>query len=270
MVVFSMFLIGCFIAAASSARLGKRVWSPRVFAWRNPLRQSPTIDLRPDSPLLINNPRYYSFMSIGSGIGGVLHFDITNRSNKPVHSYQCRYYSPIRVGNGSYGSIPETGLLARQSRDDAISANEYAPLTLTIDFVQFADGTTWFSNSPQSTVKSDGLKAGAKAAANYLLTVMNRDGVQAVMTNLPRIHADVSEPSGAATNPHYVLTGMNQDGVQAVPKPDESAPYRTANNPEFGIFGFYCGVTNIAVRVENEYREGGPQRVERFLRSYQE
>jgi hypothetical protein len=238
LIAFFTFIVGCFIAGVSSAQVGKRVWSPRVFAWRNLLRPSPKIDLRADSPLLISNPRYYSFMSIGSGIGGVLHFDITNRSNKPVHSYDCRYYSPIPVGNGSYGSQPETGLFPGQSRDDSISAHEYAPLTLTIDFVQFEDGTTWFSNSPDSTVKSEGLEAGAKAAVSHLLAVMSRDGVGTVMATLPRIHADVRGPNGVGAN------------------------------PEFGIFGFYCGVTNIAVRVQHEYREGGPQRAEAFLRSY--
>ena len=225
-------------AAKRSDHLGKQVWAPRVFEWRNPFRQSPQIDLQPDSPLLITRPRYYSFISIGSGVGGVLRFDITNRSNKPVHSYDCRYYSPVPVGNGSYGTQPE-GLLPGHSRDDSISADEYAPLTLTIDFVQFEDGTTWFSNSPHSTVKAEGLEAGARAAASYLLAVMGRDGVGTVMTTLPRIHADVSEPNGAAAD------------------------------PEFGIFGFYCGVTNIVVRVEHEYKDGGAERVERFLRSYE-
>jgi hypothetical protein len=229
---------GVLSVAKRSDHLGKQVWAPRVFEWRNPLRRSPQIDLQPDSPLLITRPRYYSFMSIGSGVGGVLRFDITNRSNKAVYSYDCRYYSPVPVGNGSFGSQPEEGLLPGRSRDDSISAHEYAPLTLTIDFVQFADGTTWFSDSPQSTVKPDGLKAGAKAAANYLLTVMSRDGVQTVMTSLPRIHADVSAPFGAPTN------------------------------PEFGIFGFYCGVTNIAVRVQHEYKDSGARGVEIFLRSY--
>jgi hypothetical protein len=178
-------------------------------------------------------------MSIGSGIGGVLRFDVTNGSNKAIHSYDCRYYSPVPVGNGSYGSQPDQ-FLPGQSRNDSISADEYAPLTLTIDFVQFADGTTWFSNSPQSRVKPDGFRAGTKAAARYLLTVMTRDGTQTVVDGLPRIHADVREPAGPATN------------------------------PEFGSFGFYCGVTNIAVRVENEYKNRGSQGVETFLRSYLE
>ena len=236
LVVFTAVVL---IAAKASNSLGKQIWSPGVFAWRNPLRPAPKIDLRPDSPLIISNPRYYAFMSIGSGVGGVLRFKVTNRSNKVIHSYDCRYYSSVPGGNGSYGNQPEQ-LLPGQSRDDSISAHEYAPLTLTMDFVQFADGTIWFSNSPQSTVKPDGLRAGATAAATYLLAVMNRDGSQPVVDSLPLIHADVRDPMDTATH------------------------------PEFGIFGFYCGVTNIAVRVEHEYRNGGAQGVETFLRSYKE
>jgi hypothetical protein len=233
------FIIGVFSAAIWSAHLGKRVWSPRVFAWRNPLRQPPRIELQADCPLLITNPRYYSFVSIGSAVGGVLNFDITNTSNKLVHSYDCRYYSPVPVGNGSYGTQPDEGLLPGQLDHGSISAHEYAPLSVTIDFVQFADGTTWLDSSPHSTIKPEGLRAGAKAAATYLLDVMNRDGVQTVMAMLPRIHAEVREPNAAA------------------------------NYPEFGIFGFYAGVTNTTVRLEHEYKDGGAERVETFLRSYQ-
>ena len=234
------FSFGLLSASIWFGSLGKRGRSPRVFAWPNPLRQPPQIDLRPDSPLLISNARYYSFMSIGSAVGGELRFDITNRSNKLVHSYQCRYYSAVRGGNGSHGTQPDNGLLTGQSRAHSISAHEYFPLTLTIDFVQFVDGTTWFSSSPDSMVKPDGLRAGATAAADYLVGVMNREGVESVLDHLPRIHADVRNP-------------------------DEQAA-----NPEFGLFGFYSGVTNTAVRVEHEYNDGGAKRVEAFLRSYQQ
>src|SRR5437870_13250445 len=85
------FIIALLSAAMSAAHLGKRVWSPRVFARPNPLRPPPKIDLPPDSPLVINNPRYYSFMSIGSSGGGVLRFEFRNRSDMVVHSYQTRY-----------------------------------------------------------------------------------------------------------------------------------------------------------------------------------
>lgn len=238
-IAFFIFTLACLIAVASSAHLGERVSSPRVLALPNPLRRPPEIALQPDSPLLISAPRYYWFISISSGIRSDLRFEVTNRSDKVIHSYDCRYYSPVPGGNGSYGAQPE-GLFPGQSRDDLISTQEYAPLTLTIDFVQFADGSTWFSSSPQSTVKPDGFRAGAKAAADYLLGVLNENEVQTVMDTLARIHAEVSDPDFPNLE------------------------------TESGVFGFYCGVTNIAVRVEQEYKNGGAQGVDRFLRAYSE
>jgi hypothetical protein len=38
----------------------------------------------------------------------------------------------------------------------------------------------WLASSPQPTIKTEGLNAGAKAAATCLLAVMNRDGVQRI------------------------------------------------------------------------------------------
>jgi hypothetical protein len=233
--------VGALTTAGCSAHIGQRVWSPHVFAWRNFLRQPPKIDYQTDAPLLITNPRYYSFMSIGSGVGGVLRFDIINRSDKPIHSYDCRWYSPNQMGNGAYGAWgnpQEASLLPTQSTEGAISAHEYFELTLTIDFVQFSDGTTWYSTRPEATVKPEGVEAGAKAAAEYLRKVLEQEGVAAVMRELPRIHADV--PS---------------DFLK--PQVDK-----------FGTFGFYSGVTNMAVRIKHAYEEGGLERVEAVIRSF--
>ena len=119
--------VGTLAAVGCSAHLG-RGSSPHVVTWRNFLRQPPKIEYQPDSALLITNPRYYSFMSIGSAIGGVLRFDIINRSNKPIHSYQCRWYSPNQMGNGAYGTWAnpqETSLLPGKSTEGAISAHDY-------------------------------------------------------------------------------------------------------------------------------------------------
>lgn len=49
--------VGAFAAAGCSAHLGRRVWSPHVFAWRNFLRRPPKIEYQPDVPLLITNPQ---------------------------------------------------------------------------------------------------------------------------------------------------------------------------------------------------------------------
>jgi hypothetical protein len=180
-------------------------------------------------------------MSISSAIGGVLRFDIINRSDKPIHSYQCRWYSPNQMGNGAYGAwanSQEANLLPGQSTEGGISAHEYFELTLTMDFVQFSDGTTWFSTSPEATAKPEGVEAGAKAAAEYLLKLLNREGAAAVIRELPRIHADV--PSD----------------------------FFTVELDKFGTFGFYCGVTNMAVRIRHANEEGGLERVASAIRSF--
>jgi hypothetical protein len=231
-------LIAGVIVAEPNSAPGPKFKFQRVFKWRNYFRTPPKIDVPPESPLLISSARYYSFMSIGSGIGGELNFVLTNRSIKPIHSYNCRYYSPVSEGNGAYGSQPDQGLLSGKSRTDSINRHDYVPLTLTIDFVQFADGTTWLSDRSDSTVTAEGLDAGAKAAALYLLKIMSRDGADRVIATLPWIHAVVSKPQSAES--------------------------------KYGVFGFYCGVTNTAVRVAEEFRNNGAEGVDKYLRSYRE
>lgn len=231
------FTLGALAAAAWSKHLGRRVWSPRVFAWRNILRRPPLIEHQPGSPLLITNPRYFAFASLGSAVGGVLRYTVANRSVKPVHSYACRYYSAAPHGSGAYGSQPAGGLPQGQSREDSIAAHDYHELTLTIDFVQFADGAMWFSGDPKATVKTEGVRAGAKAAVAHLLRLLERGGPDAVLAALPRIHADVEGPFGHAAD------------------------------DEYGVFGFYSGVTSAAVRVGHAYAEGGAGAVESALRA---
>ena len=237
----ALLTLGALTVAAWSMHLGRKVWSPRVFAWRNFFRQPPKIAVHPDSPLLIINPRYYSFASFGSTIGGVLRFEVVNRSSKPVHSYDCRYYSPEGRGNGAYGAWggeQETSLLPGRSTSGSISAHEYVPLTLTIDFIQFADGTTWFSLAPDATTKPAGMEAGRQAAAEHLLKTLERDGAAAVLKGLPEIHVAVqSNPFGSEAR-------------------------------EFGSFGFHNGVTNMVVRVRHAHETGGLENVEAVVRRF--
>jgi hypothetical protein len=144
------------------------------------------------------------------------------------------------LGNGAFGAWggpQETSLLPGQSTEGSISAEEYFPLTLTMDFVQFTDGSTWFSNATEATVRPEGVARGAKAAADYLRGVLEREGADAVMQTLPRIRAEVEEP----------------------PEPGARR--------EFGTFGFYSGVTNVSVRLRHAYEEGGLQEVEAALQS---
>lgn len=233
---FLLVLFGVPAALAWSAQIGRKVWSPRVFAWRNFLKEQPTIRNQPGAPLLIVNTRFYSFASFISSVGTVLKLDLRNVSGKHIHSFTISYRSPDPLDTGSIGVQPERILPPGQSADSGISARGKDRITLMVDFVQFSDGSTWYSDPPNYTVKPEGVRAGARAAHKYLLGVLQSKGASAVMDALPGIHAEVSDADFFRTKEVY------------------------------GFGGFYSGVTNTAVRVEYAYRQGGLSKVEEFLK----
>ncbi len=222
-------------AVGYSSHLGRKVWSPRVFAWRNPFKPQPIIEEQLSSPLRIVDTRFYSFMSIGSSIGSVLKLDFKNISSKPIHSFSVSYYSPDPLDTGGFGCQPETPLQPGQSQTSGVSSRGRDRVNFSIDFVQFADGDIWYSDPPSATVKPEGVRAGAQAATEHLLRILESDGAAAVMDALPRIRADVDYPD-------------------------------FSTREVFGHSGFYCGVTNTEVRVQHAYQEGGLSQVEDLLR----
>lgn len=188
----------------------------RVFTWRNFLRRAPRIDVEPTCPLQINDPRYYSFASLGSRVGTLLRFSVVKTSSETVHSYTWRHSSPVLFENGAYGVHPEHGLASGRSQPEACHLGQRCPLTLTTDFVQFADGSTWFSTSDGGVVQPVGVEAGARAAATYLLEVLEREGSDAVLRTLPRIHADVPDPLPTAGTAYGIrlLCGRDEHSGQ--------------------------------------------------------
>ena len=174
-------------------------------------------------------------MSIGSSIGSVLKLDFKNVSNKLIHSFSVSYYSPDPLDTGGFGCQPETLLQPGQLETTGESSRGRDRVNFSIDFVQFADGDVWYSDPPSATVKPEGVKAGAQAAAEHLLKILESNGAVAVMDALPRIRADV----------YYPDFSMRE---------------------VFGHSGFYCGITNIEVRVQYAYQEGGLPQVEDLLR----
>lgn len=235
-IAFLAFVVGVLAAISWSARIGRRVWSPRVFAWRNFLRKRPGIERQPTVPLLLMRPRFYSFIPYDTSVGSVLEFEVKNVSGKPVHSFTVSYTAAPPFHGGAFGCQPREGLQAGKTQPSKISARDKEIISLSIDFVQFTDGITWYADPPKATVKPEGVRVGAQAAAKHLLKEFELGGAPAVMNALPRIHADVF--------------------VWPV----------TATREVHGSFGFYCGVTQASVCVERAYREGGSDQVEAVLR----
>lgn len=226
---------GALALAGWSAEIGRRVWSPRVFAWRNPFKPQPIIEDQPGCPLRLVRPRFYSFMAIGSAIGSVLRVEAENASDKAIHSFVISYRSQEPVDTGSGGWQPEPLLLPGQSHTIGTSSQGDDRVTFTVDFVQFADGDVWYATPPRATVKPEGVRAGARAAAEYLREVLESEGAAAVMQALPYIRLRVESPPFSTREAH-------------------------------GHFGFYDGVTNTVVRVERAYQRSGLSGVEDFLR----
>lgn len=226
---------GVSTALAWSAGVGRRVWSPRVFGWRNPLMPEPAVAAQPGCPLRIDNTRFYSFKSLLSSVGSVLKFDVRNVGVRAVHSFALSYHSPDPLDTGAISVRPERLLRAGEAHDAGISARGKDRVTLTIDFVQFADGGTWYADPPRETVKPEGVRAGAEASLRYLRGVLAAQGAAALMGELPAIRLGVKDP------------GLSTWGA-------------------YGGFGFDSGVTNTVVRVERARREGGLAGVAALLR----
>lgn len=215
------------IAFSSAASAG------RIFTWRNYFKPSPGIEQQSDAPLVIRNPRFYSHWSWGYGIGGTLNYDVVNVSQKPVHSFYESQDSGEPQGPGGTLSQPESALKPGDSMSARTSVSGKGRVTLTFEFVQFADGTTWYSNTGQKLVHPDGVRAGAREAAEHLIKVLESSGPEAVLNSLPRIHADVNDR----------MSTLNTWG-----------------------FGHYCGVTNVGVKVQHANQEGGLRAIEGALR----
>src|SRR5689334_19412179 len=193
----------------------------RILNWRNFLRQRPLVNQH-QAPLSILNPRFYSFTALKSGAGCFLYFDVLNDGDVPVHSFAESHSSTYLADNGSGVIQPERPLLHGEVSTLVISVSGSARLTLSIDFIQFADGEVLFTNTAPKSISPDGVRAGREAAINHLRHIFEENGAMEVMRLLPRLHAEVT------------------DGMR--------------NIDDWG-YGFYCGVTNIEVCLRNAYEK---------------
>jgi hypothetical protein len=205
----------------------------RVFTWRNYFKSSPAIEQQSDSPLVIRKPRYYSYWSWGYSIGARLDYEVVNVSQKPIHSFFESHRSGEASDSGGSGLQPEPALKPGASTAMHTSVSGKGRVTLKVEFVQFADGTTWYSKDGQKLVHPDGVRAGAREAAEHLIKVLESSGPEAVLKSLPRIHLDVRD----------TMSTFNTWG-----------------------FGHYCGVTNVEVKVQHANQEGGLRAINGALR----
>jgi len=164
-----------------------------------------------------------------------VHFTITNVANRPIGAYTIRYrfFSGRRsAGGGNDLSDRETlsvALTPGGSDSDSIGEGENVgvPVTaiaLSVDFVEFVDGSRWGADLDRSGENIDGYRAGARAAAEALRNL-----------DRPGMEADLA-----------AITG--RDGDLGLQPPNGKG--------EIWLAGFHRGIQFMKGRVAMALREG--------------
>jgi len=200
----------------------KRQWPAIRFATpRRPLR-SFNCDQLAYCPLTIEDPQRCFSVSLGFGVRvrRVIAVAVTNRSATAVHSFALRFLRSHAPHSSGIGVQPER-LLPGASHWSQLHDPEEGCSGACVDFVQFTTGDVWSGQDRDALVTDAGLAAGSAAAVEFLQHTMARLGAEAIIAALPRIHADVVAPTRA---------------------------------PTFGPFGYYAGVTRVAVGLQSAFK----------------
>jgi hypothetical protein len=156
---------------------------------------------QPGSPLSIGN------MVIAESEDGQMPeitFTVTNKSDKVIIAYAIKH-------EGAFGQGPLTGVIANISPDSErallpgrspqmeIAGIEYSgmpeTMILSVDFVEFADGTRWGLDTMKTGERVDGTRAGVQAVRDALMPILKTAGVDAVVQLLDTIEPQADQSS---------------------------------------------------------------------------
>lgn len=131
---------------------------------------------------------------------------ISNSTDKPVSAYAIKYEivlnGQLRSGGVELNNISaaQSLLQPNQTRTDFIGGVHYESpidrIVVSIDFVEFTDGTTWGVDTYSSGEVLAGLRAGAQTATKYLRRLLTEQGSASFAERLERVADDVSIPVG--------------------------------------------------------------------------
>jgi hypothetical protein len=193
---------------------------------------------QPNSPLLISSVKFD-----GTSHGQPeITFNITNVSGKSVSAYAIR--EDVRAGGRTRSSsllfdleLVDKVLSAGQSvtRADVFAplAEEPNSLSLSVDYVEFSDGTMWGADSFRSAEQVAGERESARLAISRLTEVLNTKGPSAVVEAVDSGFDSLMPPAG------------------------HSARW---------VEGFNRGGRVMSARLKDAFRRGGASEVERVLR----
>ncbi len=160
---------------------------------------------QPDSPLLLSN--VVSKWRISTDDKGekwnmlVVEFSSQNVSDKSIRAYTIRQFNGEFSNNNGMTSFsyPATATFFKpyqiRSEDIGESGLQKIPenIKIAVDFVEFADGSTWGQDISKSAQRLEGLRAGAEASLEYLKNTNKQNGIEAVIKSLDEIKVAPTE-----------------------------------------------------------------------------
>jgi hypothetical protein len=149
------------------------------------------IQNQPNAPIQISSAVITSNSPLNPGYSYVL----TNITAKPISSFAIKtdvlFGKDIPSTGVSFTNLPEIELLLQpsSSKSEFFEGNvKYsAPvkeITFTLDFVEFADGSTWGPDNYKYTDYLAGRKEGGKALTNYFKDKINRGEINLVFDGI--------------------------------------------------------------------------------------
>jgi hypothetical protein len=172
------------------AQFDFRPWHEAAFAQQSSKPTNSEIRLsverQEDSPLLITGANFIPTNPYAPNFS----FLVTNASRKSIRAYTVQTVVTFgdqgaRVVGSSLNHLVSKDLLLRegQTRQKIEPGNDTYPevvreVVLSVDFVEFDDGSTWGKDAHRSAEVLAGQRAGGKAAIRYFRELLSQDKLQ--------------------------------------------------------------------------------------------
>ena len=147
------------------------------------LAQAPPISIKPqaEAPLLIRLEKVTS----QDPYAPAFEYSVVNTSDKPIQAYTIRIEDGLV---GSHLSVLKSALGPGQSQvsdyGNTVSSEPVRGIRLAVDLVEFADGTIWGPDTTGSADQLSGMHAGRIAERDRLVTLLDEEGVSAVIKDV--------------------------------------------------------------------------------------
>jgi len=157
---------------------------------------------QPDSPLTITSVVVDYFPDARMP---EVSFKVTNVSGKRIMVYAIKHVAALGSRGAFSGAVTiiradrKRALRPGESPEGEISGIQYPQppesLTLSVDYVEFVDGTRWGEDTLKNGERIDGMRAGADAEREALLKVRMTEGAEGVVRSLDSITPEADQPS---------------------------------------------------------------------------